>query len=153
MESYFLSVICAAFLCGITSGLIDKKGAAGSVLKLVSGIFLAFTVIRPIADIQLKELTVFTSDLIAEGESAAAMGQEISRDAMASIIKQETEAYILDKAGLFGLILTAEVSVDASMKPDFVILSGEATAAQRQKLSELIKNDLGITKENQRWNG
>lgn len=153
MKSYFLSVICAAFLCGITGGLIDKKGNAGTLLKLISGIFLAFTVIRPIADIKVEELSIFTTDLMAEGESAAAMGEEITRDAMASIIKQETQAYILDKAGLFGLILTADVSLDASLKPVSVILTGNAIITQREKLSDIIENDLGISKENQRWIG
>ena len=80
---------------------------------------------------------------------------EMSTGAMIAIIKEETEAYILDKAASLGVTLSVEVMVEDGNVPRLsgVQLSGQVSPYARQQLSTWISNDLGISKENQKWIG
>lgn len=151
MKEYFLSVICAAILCAVATSLLEKKTGSGKLLKLISGTVLTFTVLAPVAEVKLEDLTFYLEDLSAEGEAVASMGQTQYSAAMASIIKQETEAYILDKARDLQGELTAEVSLDTECIPSSVILAGQISAQGKQELEKIIARDLGIAKEDQQW--
>lgn len=151
MREYFLSVICAAILCAIVSGLTEKKGTSASVLRLISGVFLSFTVIRPITTVKLEDMSFFTSQITQEAAYVSNMGQEHTQSAMAAIIKQEIESYILDKAATLDGNISAQVSLDEEMLPKSVILSGQLSSYGKNQLTQIIETDLGIAKENQIW--
>ena len=89
----------------------------------------------------------------ADAEDAAAMGENLARDSMADIIKEETEAYILDKAADLHANLRVEVAVGEDNLPAAVTISGEASPYARRQIQAMIANDLGISKENQKWIG
>ena len=86
-----------------------------------------------------------------DAEDAAAMGENLARDSMADIIKEETEAYILDKAADLHANLRVEVAVGEDNLPAAVTISGEASPYARRQIQAMIANDLGISKENQKW--
>jgi len=151
MRDYFLSVICCAVLCGIVTSLPEKNGTSAKLLKLISGILLTFTVLAPVAEVKLEEISFLVTDIQEEGEAVASMGRNHSLEAMAAIIKQETEAYILDKAGVLQGDLKVQVSLDSELKPNGVVLQGEITESGRRQLEHIIARDLGITKEDQVW--
>ena len=151
MKAYFLSVICTAILCGIVNSLLEKKNTSGKLLKLVSGIVLTFTVLSPVAEIKLDDLSFFLEDLKEEGEAVASMGKTQYFDTMASIIKQETEAYILDKARDLKGELSVQVFLDSEGIPSSVILSGQISAQAKSELEQIIARDLGISMEDQQW--
>ncbi|MFR3325850.1 MAG: hypothetical protein ACLTR8_15535 [Oscillospiraceae bacterium] len=52
------------------------------------------------------------------------MGENLARDSMADIIKEETEAYILDKAADLHANLRVEVAVGEDNLPAAVTISG-----------------------------
>ena len=154
-RQYVISVTAAAIACAVVLSL-SPKGAAHGVLKMLCGIFLTFTVLSPISRIDFGELIEdFTLRYDLDGEAAAAFGEELSRDAMADIIKAETEAYILDKAAELNATLEAEVTVsDADTPvPVAVALRGEVSPYAKQRLAAIIEEDLGISKEDQLWTG
>lgn len=152
MKEYFLSVICGAILCAIVTALLEKKGTSGVVLKLICGIFLTFTVIRPISTVELQDFTFFTSEISEEAAYASNIGQQHTQETIAAIIKQETEAYILDKAKALGASITAEVTLDDDLLPEMVLLAGHLTSYERHQLSQMMETELGIAKEDQIWN-
>ena len=89
-----ISVTGAAIVCGVVMAL-SPKGSAKSVLKMLCGLFLAFTVIRPVTKIDLEALIdEFTLSYSIDGDAMAAFGENLSREAMAERIKAQTEAYI-----------------------------------------------------------
>lgn len=152
VKRYLLSVICAAIACAIVASMTDKKGAKGSLVKLITGTFLVVTVISPIASLKIEELAIFTADIQEDAASAAAMGQEMAEESMAAYIKAETEAYILDKATTLNAVVTAEVILGEDLNPESVILTGEIAPYARFRLESILTEDLGISKENQQWN-
>lgn len=121
--------------------------------KLICGLFLAYTVLSPISRVDFSNLPDFSLGYMGDAEDAAAMGENLARDSMADIIKEETEAYILDKAADLHANLHVEVTVGEDNLPTAVTLSGEASPYARRQIQAIIANDLGIAKENQKWIG
>ena len=74
---------------------------------------------------------------------------------MRTIIKGETEAYILDKAASLGVELEVDVLLEDMypMAPKTVRLSGSVSPYVRNRLQNIIAEELGISKENQIWIG
>lgn len=152
MREYFISVICCAIFCGIINSMVDTKNTSGKLLKLISGTVLTFTVLSPVAEVKLRDLSFYFDDLSLEAEAAARIGQERSTEAMAAIIMQETEAYILDKANALQENIRVQISLNAECVPCAVALTGEISTSGRLELEKIIARDLGIAKEDQMWN-
>ena len=53
---YILSVTAAALLLGILQTIAGKKGTQAVLLQLIGGLFLTFTVISPIVNIEADEI-------------------------------------------------------------------------------------------------
>lgn len=155
VRQYVISVVAAAILCGILKSILPGKDAMAGILRLITGIFLAFTVIKPLTRIELGDLPVLSFDYLTEAQIASADGEKIAADAMADIIKQQAEAYILDKAQSLNLQLTVTVTVSdgALPAPVGVRLSGTVSPYAKSALARIIEEDLGIAKENQIWTG
>ena len=72
-----------------------------------------------------------------------------------ALIKEQTCAYILDKAAALGAQVRAEVTLAALSEhyqyPYAVTVAGRWTAAQQRELSDYISHTLGIPPERQTW--
>lgn len=155
IREYILSVTCAAILCAVLGSFFEKKGTVGILLKLIGGLFLAFTVVRPLLHIELADFTSVIQVYADDAEAAAVFGENYARDEISTIIKAEAEAYILDKAQSLGAELTAEVTLGSEdvPLPVTVVLKGSISPYAKTILVNAIEEDLGIAKENQVWTG
>lgn len=153
IKTYLLGLVGAAVICGIVTRLVGEKGTQGAMVKLIAGLFLTFTVIRPLSDIRLDSLTDFADIYADAGAQAAASGECMTKDALRASIKAQTEAYILDKAAGLALSLEVEVTLsdDAIPLPASVRLSGKTSPYAKLRLQTIIAQDLGIDKEHQVW--
>ena len=152
LAEYIISVSAAAFLCGILNSMM-LKGTAKEVMKLVSGLFLAFCVISPVTDLRLPELTDLGESMQQEAQEAVAAGESMAQESVSESIKQQLEAYILDKAESLGLDLTVEVFIaeEDSFLPEGVALQGDAPLPERRELIREITDALGLTEEDITW--
>lgn len=155
IKQYLMSVIVMALTCGMLAGLLEKGSPAYTITRLVCGMLMAFTVIRPVLDIDLQNVLNFPATLYRSGEIVARDGQMLSETAMRTIIKNETEAYILDKAASLGVELEVDVMLEDTypMAPISVRVSGNVSPYSRNRLQSIIAQELGISKENQIWTG
>ena len=152
VQAYILSVICCALLCAVVSGIGAKKGSSAMILKLISGIFLVFTLIRPVSDMDLGDMEFRLPDLTENATYASNMGQTYAESQLEAIIKAETEAYILDKAQALQADVTVAVTLDGNHIPAALQISGQFTPRAMEELSRILETDLGIAKEDQIWN-
>ena len=152
LRQYIISVVAAAIIGVIVTGLF-QNGTAKEFIKMVCGLFLAYTVLQPITKLDFAQLADFHLTFSENAAEAAALGEDLAKESMADIIKAETEAYILDKASQLNVELSVEVAIDEENIPTAVTLSGEVSPYARRQLQEIIESDLGIAKENQRWTG
>ena len=153
IRQYLLSVVAAAIICGVTTNLLGKKGTFGAVLKLLTGLFLAITVVSPLTKIQLIDFYEYADNLSIESGALTQQGQTMANEELRAIIKSRTEAYILDKAASMGSDLRVEVKLSDSdpPQPASVTIEGAVSPYAKQRLKELIANELGIPEENQVW--
>ena len=152
LAEYVISITAAAFVCGIVRNLMPK-GTAKEILRLVGGLFLAFTVIRPVANIQIPDLTIVEDLHRQEAAAAVSQGENMVLESLAGSIKQELEAYILDKARELRLEVKVQVLLsDSGYLPESVRLEGEASPHARKELLHILTEELGLQEENIQWN-
>ena len=149
-RQYVLSLTAAALLGGILLSCVPE-GSTGKVLKLVCGILLTVTALKPLRQIRLPDLDALTGEYRQQAEAVTAMGQEMARLETREGIRNALEAYILDKAAELGMDVTPEVFLDESGIPVSVRLEGDHSSGMRQKIQTIITNDLGIPGEAQKW--
>lgn len=153
LREYILSVVAAAILCSLVTALSGKNAAAGKVLKLVCGLFLTFTLIRPIAKIELTDFTRITNSLEADAALAVGAGEDYYEESLAAVIQARTQSYILDKAQTLGAELQVQVHLNEHHIPDEVVLTGSVSPYTKGKLQSILVSELGIAKERQIWIG
>lgn len=153
IKGYLLGIFAAALVCALVNRLVKDKGAAGASLKMITGLFMVFTVINPLAKLSWTNIGLWTGDFSGNAAMIAAEGERSTREALAAVIKTRSEAYILDKALALELQLQVEVvlSEDDIPVPETVRLSGRASPYARARLQQFIEEDLGIDKEHQIW--
>lgn len=154
LRQYVISVTTAAIACGMLTAVL-KKGSAQSLVKLLCGFFLAFTFLAPIGKLKLEALPENFGFDYQEGSDAAQEGEYYARNSLAEIIKEQTEAYILDKAAELELSLEVEVflSGDKIPIPESVRIAGHASEQARGRMEYYLETELGIAKEHQTWTG
>lgn len=150
MSGYILSVTCAGVLAAILR-VLAGEGAMGKLTKLLSGLFLAVTVLSPLVRIEIPDPARWLEDYMAEGEAAAQAGEVMAKEYSASIISAEVEAYILDKAADLGCAVSAEVGLDDGGLPRSVVLAGDIPTAQKAELTRMLAWDLGLGEEAVTW--
>ena len=153
LKAYVISLAAASVIVGTVTGLTGKKDTAGTLIRLVAGLFLAFTVIRPVVELEVGDMGAYLSSFSREGELAAAEGADMASDALRTYIKTQTEAYILDKAEGCGASLSAEVTLGEDDLPVSVLLRGRISPYGKLYMRDLLETELGIAEEDQTWIG
>lgn len=153
LKSYVFSVIAASVIAGILSGLIKTNSSYGYIIKLLAGLFIALTVVSPWKDFNLPDLSYYFDGLEADAGNDINSGTNTYRDALQASIIDRTEAYILEKASSMGAELTASVTVSGDQPPIpvSVELSGNISPYNKNRLQQIIVEDLGIPEDAQRW--
>lgn len=153
LRQYIISVTAASIICAVLTHITAGAGKSREIVKLICGLFMAFTVIRPVADIQIEELSSYTLSITEDAQEAVTAGENFAQDSLCAIIKQETETYILDKASQLGAAITVEVVLrnDSQPIPEEVYIHGAVSPSAKSKLQKLIAEDIGIEKEYQIW--
>ena len=151
--TYLLRLTAAALICGMITALFGKKGAVGGILQLLAGVFLTIHILSPLAQISLDGWQGLTGDISVKAEAAGNAGENEAREAMAKRIREQTEAYILDKAQTLQAELTVEVILDDSAipVPCGVRIDGNISPYAKGVLKDFMEKDLGIPAEEQIW--
>ena len=155
LRQYVISITTAAMICGMIISLLTKSKSL-PVIKVLCGLFLTLSVLKPIANINLDQvISQWDLDHLTQGKSVISTGEEIANESLAQIITAETEAYILDKAEELGAALQVKVFLKEGTPPvpDSAIIRGTISPYVKQNLMDMMESDLGIAKEKQRWVG
>lgn len=155
VSSYLMQVTAAGIVSGIVSRLLGSKGMIGSVIKLITGIFMMLTVVAPLVNVRLDPWMDALDNFKNDGQYAASEGENQAKKAMAEIITERTQAYILDKAESLGADIAVEVTVSDAMPPVpcGAQISGKVSPYAKRVLSEYMRSELGISTEAQTWTG
>ena len=153
LKEYIIAVISAAVICGLITGICEKNGASGGLIRMLCGIFMAITVLSPLVRIRISDFELYLDTLAYDGAMAAEAGNLSAKEELSLRIIESTEAYILDKASSMGLSVEVEVTLSQENipKPQAVYIKGTVPPYAKSLLKEWFKDNLGIGEENQRW--
>lgn len=153
MKAYLIEITAAAILAALIRKLAPKSGA-GRGARLGAGLLVLLCLLQPLGRFYREGTALFSRDW---GQVDPMASDEVSREAnrlMESLITQQAEAYILDKARAMGL--EAEVTVKVHLEdrypvPWAVTIRGSPTGQQKSALETEIQDALGIPPERQEW--
>lgn len=154
MRQYLFSVICACLICGILLSLV-KGAASQAIVKLLCSALLAVSILAPLSKVDFsREFALLLPDKM-DGDRMARAGEDMARKSLAGIIKENAEAYILDKAAELQGELTVDITVtnEDLPVPAAAMFSGRVSPLEKAWLETIMERDLGIPKENLRWSG
>lgn len=153
IREYLISVTAAALLCGILKSLVGEKGNSAALVRLICGIFLALTVIRPLRELNLRDFSLLPTGLLEEAKATSGAGENYTRQAKEDLIKQQCEAYILDKAQTLEASIQVEIQIseDGEPVPVASMITGNLSPYAKNQLSKALEQDLGIPQEDQKW--
>lgn len=154
IREYLISVTAAAIISSCIGTFFDGKSATARFIKVLCGLFVSLAVIRPLADVQPGELLPSMGVFSETAQNIAATASEEALQEQRTVIKQQTETYVCDKAYALGCQVSVSVDLsDASpYAPCYIQISGNVSPYAKAQLSAMITSDLGIEPEAQQWN-
>ena len=153
IREYLIQVTAAALICGIINTIVGKKGSVAATVRVMTVILMTVTMASPLVKLRISGVSDFLRDIRIESEAYTQQGSDSSKETMQTIIKEKAEAYILDKAASLGADIRVELvlSEDALPVPVSVTLRGAVSPVGKRKLQEMIRDELGIPLEEQKW--
>ena len=153
MKSYILSIVIAAIICSISTSLLDGQKSAGKIARILSGVLMTVVLLTPLKRFSFELIPSYLDDITADAQAYVDEGKLSAQQDTAALIKEHTEAYILDKAKTMCLDISVEVHLDDyNSIPCGVTLSGKLAPYEKSVLCNYIEQTLGITEEYQQWN-
>lgn len=146
LREWLLAVLAVSFLVAAAQSVMPE-GPIKQVGRLVCGLLLFLAVARPILGIQYNTLSALLRDAANEVTQEQTELEETKNQMTGAIIAQEMDAYIEDKRTELGLACQVEVIWDWSgtvPTPCGATVTGSLTEAERQSLTQVLTQDLGL---------
>lgn len=153
LREYLLSITAAAVICAIVKHMVGEKKNTGKLVYVISGLFMIITIVSPVMQFRFGDLRGYLDGLQADGQYICEEGKKMATDELKNIIKEQTEAYILNEAERLDTRLDVEVTLSDSYppQPNQVVLKGSVSPYQKQSISQYMSEYLGISQEQQIW--
>ena len=154
VSQYVICVISASIICAVVKGILGK-GISSGIVNVLCGMFMLFTFIGPLKDMDLLDATGLFRWNESVTVDAVRTGEELSQNAMADIISTQIASYVEKKANELG----AEVSVDVMLSDDEIPaplgmdIAGQVSPYVRGQLEDFISDNIGLGREEIRWIG
>ena len=153
IRAYILSVGAAGLLCTIAAQLTGKDGMAAKALKLVTGLCMLLTVLKPFGQLHPEEMQKYFDEFSVHADFAVSEGESQTQLALQNSIKEGIASYILDKGAAHGANLTVQVVLYEGFPPKLrsVYLEGEIAPYAKQALQQALCRELGLEEEDILW--
>ena len=145
-----LSVFCGLALSLAPEGSVKKAAGICCTVALLS------CLVGCVRDFQTADYALELARYRELGESLATSAQEEKRRLDRLVIERECAEYILSRAEAEGLTLSqvqvvARWSVEGFWVPRRVLLQGELSAGERERICAMIEAELGVDRSEQEW--
>ena len=151
VKTYLMTVVAGALVCALIQALCGGRGTAGKLAGLCCGIFLLLCAFSPLLHVEIPSLQAVWLPYRQEAQAVTAQAENRAKDQIAALIVRRAEAYISDKAAALGAQVEVRVDLDGEGLPCGAEIAGTVSPYVRSKLSDLLRSDLGIAPDCQRW--
>lgn len=151
VREYLISLICASIICSIVKLLIPHSGKMKSIIHIMCGLFMGITALSPVINLKLPD---YHTHILTVYDTANQISREAAQtrtENMARIIKDQTEAYILEKADSLDMDVAVEVKLNEELLPERVVVVGAVAPYDRKILENYIQQTLDVPEEQQLW--
>lgn len=152
LRQYVIAAVAAGLLCGVINHLTQTSGCR-EMVRVLCGVFMTIVLLQPISGFRDTSREFLFSGFEQQAEDAASDGVLAAAGMKEEIIKQQTEAYILDKAAAMGAEVDVSVTVGEDCIPVSARISGAVSPLIRSRLTDMLESELGIPREHQQWTG
>lgn len=153
-HSWLLSLVGAAVVCAMAVAL-TPSGRPRRITSLVCGIVMIIALISPLRRFDVSLYSREVQKYRQAGQDIAANGEKINEELSRTIIEQDCEAYILDKAELLdsgaAIDITARWDTQGFWYPYEADIGGALSDSQKKTVAGLLESDLGIPLDRQTW--
>ena len=151
MKQWLLGVVLTAF-AGVLARDLTPKGRQQAMVRLAGGLLLTLAILTPLRGLSAPEaLPEGAVELRRRTQELSETYRKDGQRALAAVIEERTQAYILDKADRLGLACRAAVTAAAGESgiplPDAVTITGRYSPA----LAACIEKEVGIPAEKIIW--
>ena len=153
IQEYFLSICAAAAMVALFSA-ITKHTKQQRIVAFSGGLFILLVILTPIVRLDQQSLQRRIASVLPEDIDTHIESNDKYRTDSDQIISDRCSEYILDKADQLGMHVKVEIRLDHSgvvTVPVGVRISGSYTEKQKEELSLILKNEMGVQYENQEW--
>ncbi len=145
----------AALICAAATAL-TPKGKVKNVLKMLCGIVLIIAMLNPILKQDFLNVSMDISQYRNQADEIIGKSKEKENSLSRTIIEDELETYILDKAeSLNAPLQSVEVSVkwgdEGCWYPYEVRLEADIPEREKYLISNSIEAELGVPNDRQYW--
>ena len=155
LRSWVIGIAGAAMVTAVAM-TVTPEGKVKKIVALICGLMTVVALIKPLTGFDYtsfsKYLTQYRNDAEAFGAEVDSENENLRR----RIIEDKCQAYILDKGKSLGITdlavtVTAQWSEDGYWYPSGASLMTNADRETRDKLSQSIEAELGISPEELIW--
>ena len=154
VKNYFLAVAAVSFLVCLVSDLLPKTGV-GNAARFIGSLILVLSVITPITQINPEDISAAISQFHIQTVQRNSGIEVNNQKLIAELIKDQCEAYVLNKAEEQGMDISVDISVCVNKGdypyPETIRFSGTVSQADRQYIMDVTERDLGIPQSRQEW--
>ena len=155
IRGYLLSIVAVCLLTALARSLIPEGGVR-RVASVVCALLLVLCALSPLLQLDIDAVAQSLARIQMENETLRTGVAVKNRELVSQIIKQNTQAYILDKADEIGaelseVTVTAQWSSDGYWYPHEAEIVSSAADDQKSRLSDYIQTQLGISISDQNW--
>ncbi len=149
------AVIYTGIVCSIAL-LLTPEGRVKKALGLICALAMCAAVASPLGELDPDAYSRALAQYRLDAQRYADRGEDYSKNLNRTVIEDECEAYILDKAeklgaGISEVCVTAVWSSDGYWYPHELSIKTDISEEQRNELADCIAAQLGISPENQKW--
>lgn len=146
IRSWLMGVTCAAMVLALAECLAPE-GSVKRICRMAGGVVLLLAAISPVAKLEEADLSQITKGYQIDAQEYSNELEAKNDFLYESIIAENANAYILDKAQELGMTCRVSVTVgwdDGTPRLAAVTVKGIWTAEQKNTLSQILESDLGI---------
>lgn len=153
LAQYLLNVVGACMIAAVARRILAGSKQFSGLGNVIIGIFLIFSILSPVKNIDWNMETWLPLAQVTDFSHVAAQADDYREAAIRSRIKQQSEAYVWNKAQSLSMDVQIEITLagEAPYAPVAITLTGPASPYARGQLTRFLANEMGIPKEAQTW--
>lgn len=154
IRTWIIGIIAAAMLAAVT-GCVTPKGTIGKIGKMVGGLVLMLSMLRPVAGIDLEQFSQNLTEYRAESGAYGEALEETNERLWKTIIEEKSAAYSEERADAMGIncqvTILCQTGEDGVPYPNEALVIGDLSSAQREQMQRMLESDLAIAPEKVYW--